>query len=82
MKHFAHDLLVNLLIFHNSNVDGGGGEEEREMVCRPWKNYLKAKPDRILLSPVLWKWSKPVPHSYFPEASDFKNPQNPFCRQH
>lgn len=80
MKHFLHDLLVNLLIFHNSNVDKGGGEEVREMVCWSWKNYVKAKPDGILLSSILWKWSQPVPYPYFPEASVFKNPQNPFLQ--
>lgn len=78
MKHFAHDLLANLFIFHNSKVNGDGEEEERKMVCWPWKNYFKAKPDRILLRPALWKWPKAYP--YFPEASVFKNSLNPFLQ--
>lgn len=72
MKHFVHDLLVNFLLFYNFNVDAGGAGEVREMMSWPWKNYLKAKPHRILLSPILWKWLKPGRHAYTPKASAFK----------
>lgn len=40
MRHFAPHLLVNLLIFSNSNVDGS---KEEVKMCWPWKNFLQVK---------------------------------------